>query len=1048
MARAVGGATYDGRVTSAVPTRRHQHDQLIVRGAREHNLRDVSVELPRDSMIVFTGLSGSGKSSLAFDTIFAEGQRRYVESLSAYARQFLGQMDKPDVDFIEGLSPAVSIDQKSTNRNPRSTVGTITEVYDYLRLLFARAGRPHCPVCGEPITRQSPQQIVDRLLELPEKTRFQVLAPVVRARKGEYVDLFGELQSKGFSRARVDGEVVSLTEPPKLEKQVKHTIDVVVDRLVAKGGDTGAKRRLTDSVETALGLAGGVLVVEFVDKDAKDPERERRFSERMACPNDHPLSMDDVEPRSFSFNSPFGACPKCTGLGTELEVDPELLVPDEDLTLGEGAIAPWASTSGSAEYFQRVMTALGEDLKFGMDTPWKALPERAREALLHGQNYKVHVRYRNRYGRERSYTTGFEGVVPFVKRRHAETESEWSRERYEGFMREVPCPECGGARLKPESLAVHVGGRSISAICALAIADCAKFLKEVDFTARERQIAERVIKEIDARLGFLLDVGLDYLSLDRPAGTLSGGEAQRIRLATQIGSGLVGVLYVLDEPSIGLHQRDNHRLIETLTRLRDLGNTLIVVEHDEDTIANADWVVDIGPGAGEHGGVVVHSGPVQGLLEHPDSITGKYLSGRLEIPTPALRRPQEKGREVTVVGAREHNLHGVDVSFPLGNLVAVTGVSGSGKSTLVNDILYNVLANKLNGARHVPGRHKTVKGLENLDKVVHVDQSPIGRTPRSNPATYTGVFDAIRKLFATTTEAKIRGYQPGRFSFNVKGGRCDACSGDGTIKIEMNFLPDVYVPCEVCHGARYNRETLEVHFKGKTIAYVLDMPIEEAADFFAAVPGIARHMKTLNEVGLGYVRLGQPAPTLSGGEAQRVKLAAELQKRSTGRTIYVLDEPTTGLHFEDIRKLLLVLQGLVDKGNTVIVIEHNLDVIKNADWVVDMGPEGGNGGGRIIAEGTPEQVAAVEDSYTGQFLAPVLAKSARTLVRSTGTKRTAAAAATKTTTTRSATKSATKKSAVATKTATKKTTAKKTTAKTAVAKKSPTKRTTRATPKS
>ena len=968
---------------STPPVRPH-HDQLVVRGAREHNLRDVSVELPRDSLIVFTGLSGSGKSSLAFDTIFAEGQRRYVESLSAYARQFLGQMDKPDVDFIEGLSPAVSIDQKSTNRNPRSTVGTITEVYDYLRLLYARAGRPHCPECGAPIERQTPQQIVDRVLQLEDKTRFQVLAPVVRARKGEYVDLFTELQSKGFSRARVDGEVVSLTEPPKLEKQIKHTIDVVVDRLVAKGADSGAKRRLTDSVETALGLAAGVLVVEFVDKDVDDPMRERRFSEKMACPNDHPLSMDEVEPRSFSFNSPFGACPKCSGLGTELEVDPELLVPDEDLSLDEGAIAPWAQGSGSAEYFQRVMTALGEDLKFSMDVPWSALPARAREALLHGQHYKVHVRYKNRYGRERSYTTGFEGVVPFVKRRHSETDSEWSRERYEGYMREVPCPQCQGARLKPESLAVTIGGQSISAICALAIADCATFLEDVEFTARERQIAERVIKEIEARLGFLLDVGLDYLSLDRPAGTLSGGEAQRIRLATQIGSGLVGVLYVLDEPSIGLHQRDNHRLIETLTRLRDLGNTLIVVEHDEDTIATADWVVDIGPGAGEHGGEVVHSGPVKGLLEHPDSITGKYLSGRLEIPTPITRRPQEKGRDVTVVGAREHNLHGVDVSFPLGNLVAVTGVSGSGKSTLVNDILYNVLANKLNGARHVPGRHKTVKGLDNLDKVVHVDQSPIGRTPRSNPATYTGVFDAIRKLFATTTEAKIRGYQPGRFSFNVKGGRCDACSGDGTIKIEMNFLPDVYVPCEVCHGARYNRETLEVHFKGKTIADVLDMPIEEAADFFAAVPGIARHMRTLNDVGLGYVRLGQPAPTLSGGEAQRVKLASELQKRSTGRTIYVLDEPTTGLHFEDIRKLLEVLQGLVDKGNSVIVIEHNLDVIKNADWVIDMGPEGGNGGGLVVAEGTPEQVAEVEASHTGRFLGPVLAKSARTTARPTG----------------------------------------------------------------
>jgi len=966
-------------VTSASPgtptASRPGHDSLIVRGAREHNLKDISVELPRDSLICFTGLSGSGKSSLAFDTIFAEGQRRYVESLSAYARQFLGQMDKPDVDFIEGLSPAVSIDQKSTNRNPRSTVGTITEVYDYLRLLFARAGRPHCPVCGEAITRQSPQQIVDRLLELPDRTRFQVLAPVVRARKGEYVDLFAELQTKGFSRARVDGEVVSLSEPPKLEKQVKHTIDVVVDRLVAKGSDTGAKRRLTDSVETALRLASGVVLVDFVDVDPADRDavKERRFSEKMACPNDHPLAIDEIEPRSFSFNSPFGACPKCTGIGTELEVDPELLVPDDDLSINGGAIAPWAQGSGSAEYFQRVMTALAEDLTFSMDAPWKSLPERAKEALLHGENYKVHVKYRNRYGRDRSYTTGFEGVVPFVRRRHSETDSEWSRERYEGYMREVPCPQCHGARLKPEILAVHVGGKNISEICALAINECADFLQDVDFSARERQIAERVIKEIEARLGFLLDVGLDYLSLDRPAGTLSGGEAQRIRLATQIGSGLVGVLYVLDEPSIGLHQRDNHRLIETLSRLRDLGNTLIIVEHDEDTIAASDWVVDIGPGAGEHGGEVVHCGTVQGLLDHPDSITGQYLSGRREISIPPVRRPQD-GREVTVVGARENNLDGVDVAFPLGNLVAVTGVSGSGKSTLVNDILYNVLANKLNGARHVPGRHKTVTGLQYLDKVVHVDQGPIGRTPRSNPATYTGVFDSMRKLFAETTEAKVRGYLPGRFSFNVKGGRCDNCSGDGTIKIEMNFLPDVYVPCEVCHGARYNRETLEVHFKGRTIADVLDMPIEEAADFFAAVPAISRHLRTLNDVGLGYVRLGQPAPTLSGGEAQRVKLATELQKRSTGRTIYVLDEPTTGLHFEDIRKLLEVLQGLVDKGNTVIVIEHNLDVIKSADWIVDLGPEGGKRGGQVLAEGTPEEVAAVADSYTGQFLGPVLEK--------------------------------------------------------------------------
>ncbi|WP_235504476.1 excinuclease ABC subunit UvrA [Nostocoides sp. Soil756] len=995
------------------------HDHLVVRGAREHNLKDVSVELPRDALVVFTGLSGSGKSSLAFDTIFAEGQRRYVESLSAYARQFLGQMDKPDVDFIEGLSPAVSIDQKSTNRNPRSTVGTITEVYDYLRLLFARAGRPHCPVCGEPITRQSPQQIVDRLLELPERTRFQLLAPVVRARKGEYVDLFAELQAKGFSRARVDGEIISLSEPPKLEKQVKHTIDVIVDRLVSKGSaDTSAKRRLTDSVETALGLAGGVVVVDFVDREEDDPERERRFSERMACPNDHALSMDEIEPRSFSFNSPFGACPACTGIGTELEVDPELIVPDDDLSLSEGAIAPWATASGASEYFQRVMTALASEMKFSMDAPWRALPKRAQDALLHGRNHKVHVRYRNRFGRERSYSTGFEGAVPFVKRRHSETDSEWSRERYEGYMREVPCPTCKGARLKPESLAVLIGGRSISEVAGLAIADAARFFATVDFTERERQIAARVIKEIDARLGFLLDVGLDYLSLDRPAGTLSGGEAQRIRLATQIGSGLVGVLYVLDEPSIGLHQRDNHRLIETLTRLRDLGNTLIVVEHDEDTIATADWVVDIGPGAGEHGGEVVHAGTVADLLTHPDSLTGKYLSGRREIPTPTVRRPQEKGREITVVKATEHNLDDVTVSFPLGNLVAVTGVSGSGKSTLVNDILYTVLANKLNGARQVPGRHKSVTGLEHLDKVVHVDQGPIGRTPRSNPATYTGVFDAIRKLFATTEEAKVRGYQPGRFSFNVKGGRCDACSGDGTIKIEMNFLPDVYVPCEVCHGARYNRETLEVHFKGKSIADVLDMPIEEAADFFSAVPGIARHMRTLNDVGLGYVRLGQPAPTLSGGEAQRVKLATELQKRSTGRTVYVLDEPTTGLHFEDIRKLLGVLQGLVEKGNTVIVIEHNLDVIKSADWLIDLGPEGGSGGGRVIAEGTPEHVATLEHSHTGRFLAPVLAKTARTATRDRGARATTAPTAAKGAPARgTAAKTATKRAAKSSKSA-------------------------------
>ena len=975
----VGAGTYDGTVPATTPIVRSPHDRLIVRGAREHNLRDISVDIPRDALVVFTGLSGSGKSSLAFDTIFAEGQRRYVESLSAYARQFLGQMDKPDVDFIEGLSPAVSIDQKSTNRNPRSTVGTITEVYDYLRLLFARVGHPHCPVCMEPVGRQTPQQIVDRLLELPSGTRFQVLAPVVRARKGEFVDLFAELQAKGFARARVDGETVSLAEPPTLEKQRKHSIEVVIDRLVARGGDSGAKRRLTDSVETALGLASGIVVVDFVDVSSGSADAgqglpaERRFSEKMACPNDHPLAIDEVEPRSFSFNSPFGACPSCTGIGVELEVDPDLVIRDEDASILGGAITPWSSAQGINDYYLRVLGGLGEDMKFSLEAPWRSLPGRARDAILHGYKHKVHVRYRNRFGRERSYSTGFEGVIPYIKRKHAETDSDSSRERYEGYMREVPCPVCQGARLRPESLAVLVGGRSIAQVCQLPLDECAAFLDGVEFTDREVQIAERVIKEISARMGFLLDVGLNYLSLDRPAGTLSGGEAQRIRLATQIGSGLVGVLYVLDEPSIGLHQRDNHRLIETLTRLRDLGNTLIVVEHDEDTIAAADWVVDIGPGAGEHGGQVVHSGEVRGLLEHPTSITGEYLSGRRSIATPTERRAQD-GRCINVVGAREHNLQGVTVGFPLGNLIGITGVSGSGKSTLVNEILYKVLANHLNGARQVPGRHRRVEGLEQLDKVVHVDQGPIGRTPRSNPATYTGVFDHVRRLFAETTEAKIRGYLPGRFSFNVKGGRCEACSGDGTLKIEMNFLPDVYVPCEVCHGARYNRETLEVHFKGRTIADVLDMPIEEAAEFFAAVPAISRHLKTLVDVGLGYVRLGQSAPTLSGGEAQRVKLASELQKRSTGRTVYVLDEPTTGLHFEDIRKLLAVLQGLVDKGNTVIVIEHNLDVIKSADWLIDMGPGGGVGGGRVVATGTPEQVSRSEGSYTGQFLSALFGR--------------------------------------------------------------------------
>jgi excinuclease ABC subunit A len=942
-------------------------DRLVVRGAREHNLKNVSIDLPRNALIVFTGLSGSGKSSLAFDTIFAEGQRRYVESLSAYARQFLGQMDKPDVDFIEGLSPAVSIDQKSTNRNPRSTVGTITEVYDYLRLLFARAGRPHCPKCGKAIAKQTPQNIVDQILAMPVDTKFLVLAPVVRARKGEFLDLFKDFTTQGFSRVRVDGTVYPIAEVPKLKKQEKHTIDVVVDRLTVKAE---SKTRLTDSIETALRLASGLVILDFVDLKAGTPDKERTYSEHMAC-HDCGISFEELEPRSFSFNSPFGACPDCSGIGTKLEVDEELVIPNDELSINEGAIAPW-SGGQSSEYFSRLLEGLAGEIKFSMDTPWKKLSVKAKEAVLYGSDYEVHVKYKNRYGRVRNYTTGFEGIVSFVERRHSETDSDFSRDKYEAYMRETPCPVCKGTRLKPEVLAVTIGDKSIAAICELSIKECAAFLNKISLSAREKQIAERVLKEVNARLGFLLDVGLDYLSLARPAATLSGGEAQRIRLATQIGSGLVGVLYVLDEPSIGLHQRDNRRLIDTLTRLRDLGNTLIVVEHDEDTIRTADWIVDIGPGAGEHGGHVVSSGDYQSLITAKDSITGAYLSGRTKIEVPKERRKLDPKRALLVKGARENNLQNIDVSFPLGAFVAVSGVSGSGKSTLVNDILYSVLANKLNGARIVPGRHKSISGLELLDKVVHVDQSPIGRTPRSNPATYTGVFDKVRALFAETTEAKIRGYQQGRFSFNVKGGRCENCSGDGTITIEMNFLPDVYVPCEVCHGARYNRETLEVHYKGKTIAEVLNMPIEEAFTFFESVPAIARYLKTLNDVGLGYVRLGQSAPTLSGGEAQRVKLATELQRRSTGRTIYVLDEPTTGLHFEDVRKLLIVLNRLVDTGNTVIVIEHNLDVIKSADWVIDLGPEGGSGGGVVVAEGTPEVVAKNKASYTGTFLADSL----------------------------------------------------------------------------
>lgn len=959
-------------------------EKLVVRGAREHNLKDVSLELPRDALIVFTGLSGSGKSSLAFDTIFAEGQRRYVESLSAYARQFLGQMDKPDVDFIEGLSPAVSIDQKSTNRNPRSTVGTITEVYDYLRLLFARAGRPHCPSCSKPVSRQSPQQIVDQILEMPATTKFQVLAPVVRERKGEFVDLFSDLVTQGYSRARVDGATIELSDPPKLKKQEKHTIEVVVDRLTAKAE---SKTRLTDSIETALKLANGIVVLDFVDvkTTTKENPKERIYSEHLAC-HDCNLSFEELEPRSFSFNSPFGACPECTGIGTKLEVDSELIIPDDSISIRDGAIAPWSSGQ-SSEYFLRLLEALASEIKFSVDTPWKKLSQKAKDAIIEGFDYEVQVKYKNRYGRVRNYSTGFEGVIPFIHRRHSETDSDYSREKYEAYMRETPCPTCKGARLKPEVLAVTIGGKSIAEVCAFSIDECATFLKSISLNKREAQIAERVMKEVHARLGFLLDVGLDYLSLDRPAATLSGGEAQRIRLATQIGSGLVGVLYVLDEPSIGLHQRDNRRLIDTLTRLRSLGNTLIVVEHDEETIRTADWIVDIGPGAGEHGGKVVVSGSYDELIANTDSITGAYLSGRRAIEIPTERKPVDAKRTLVVKGAKENNLKDIEVTIPLGLFVSVTGVSGSGKSTLVNDILYTTLANKLNGARLVPGRHRTVTGIDQLDKVVHVDQSPIGRTPRSNPATYTGVFDKIRALFAETSEAKIRGYQQGRFSFNVKGGRCENCSGDGTITIEMNFLPDVYVPCEVCHGARYNRETLEVHYKGKTIAEVLDMPIEIAATFFESVPTIARYLKTLCDVGLGYVRLGQSAPTLSGGEAQRVKLATELQRRSTGRTIYVLDEPTTGLHFEDVNKLLGVLKRLVETGNTVVVIEHNLDVIKSSDWVIDMGPEGGFRGGTVVAEGTPEHVAGIPESYTGQFLSEILAHNRTVVTKKTPSKK-------------------------------------------------------------
>lgn len=942
--------------------------KLSVRGARVHNLKNVDIEIPRDSLVVFTGLSGSGKSSLAFDTIFAEGQRRYVESLSAYARQFLGQVDRPDVDFIEGLSPAVSIDQKSTNRNPRSTVGTITEIYDYMRLLWARIGIPHCPECGEKIQRQTVQQIADQLMELPERTRYQIVAPIVSQKKGEFVDLFRELGAKGYSRAIVDGDLIQLAEPPKLKKSYKHDIAVVVDRLVASDDILG---RVTDSVETALGLAGGVVQINFVEKEGD--EAWQSYSEKLACPNGHAITLTEIEPRTFSFNAPFGACPTCSGLGTRMSVDVDLMLSDEELSIREGAIIPWTTQGkGLFQYYERLLEGLARDLNFDLDTPWKDLRVDVQDAVLRGDNYKVTVKWKNRYGREMRYASGFEGVVPYIERQYAQAESDNQRARWGEYLREVPCQVCNGDRLKPEVLAVKVHGHSIAEVSHLSLANAGEFMKTLTLTDREAKIAAQVLREIRLRLDFLLQVGLAYLNLSRAAGSLSGGEAQRIRLATQIGSGLTGVLYVLDEPSIGLHQRDNRRLIDTLLKLRDLGNTLIVVEHDEETIEAADWVVDIGPGAGVNGGSVVHSGPYSALLSDEDSMTGDYLAGRREIPTPKKRRKIDKKRMLSVVGARANNLQNVTAEFPLGVLTAVTGVSGSGKSSLVNDILYRVLASKLNGARTLAGKHTRVTGLDNLDKVVHVDQAPIGRTPRSNPATYTGVFDRIRTLFSETPEAKVRGYLPGRFSFNVKGGRCDACSGDGTIKIEMNFLPDVYVDCEVCHGKRYNRDTLAVHYKGKNIAEVLQMPIEEAADFFEPIQAIHRYMKTLVDVGLGYVRLGQSATTLSGGEAQRVKLATELQRRSNGRSIYVLDEPTTGLHFEDVRKLLEVLNGLVDKGNTVIVIEHNLDVIKSADWVIDLGPEGGSGGGQIVATGTPEQIARVEESHTGLFLGEIL----------------------------------------------------------------------------
>jgi excinuclease ABC subunit A len=944
-------------------------EHIVIRGARVHNLKNIDVTIPRDKFVVVTGLSGSGKSSLAFDTIYAEGQRRYVESLSAYARQFLGQMDKPDVDVIEGLSPAISIDQKTTSRNPRSTVGTVTEIYDYLRLLFARVGRPHCPVHGTPISSQTIQQMVDRIMELPERSRIQVLAPLVKGRKGEHAKLLKDIARQGYVRVRIDGEMMELSEEIKLEKNKKHTIEVVVDRIVVK---PGVETRLSDSLETAAGLSGGEVLIDISSGE------ELLFSQNLACP-ECGFSLDELSPRMFSFNSPYGACPSCDGLGSRMEIDPQLVIPDPSLSLAEGAIEPWASSTSN--YYPQLLKAVCNHFGIDMQKPFEALSEREKQLILYGSGgERFPFTYTNDLGMTRETMALFEGVIPNLGRRYRETASEMIREQLETYMTTRPCPACKGARLKPEVLSVLVGGKNIDYVTRLSVKDALEFFENLELTEKEMQIARQVLKEIKERLGFLVNVGLDYLTLHRSAGTLSGGEAQRIRLATQIGSSLTGVLYILDEPSIGLHQRDNNRLIDTLKKMRDLGNTLIVVEHDEDTMLACDWIIDIGPGAGAHGGRVVAAGTPQQVMQNEKSLTGQYLSGRKFIPVPEERR-QPNGKWIKVYGAAENNLRGIDVAFPLGVFTCVTGVSGSGKSTLVNEILLKALARELSKAKTLPGKHERIEGVEHLDKIINIDQSPIGRTPRSNPATYTGVFDDIREVFASTPEAKVRGYQKGRFSFNVKGGRCEACRGDGIIKIEMHFLPDVYVPCEECKGKRYNRDTLEIKYKGKTISDVLEMTVEDALEFFGNIPRIKRKLQTLYDVGLGYMKLGQPATTLSGGEAQRVKLASELYKRSTGRTLYILDEPTTGLHIDDIARLLKVLQRLVENGDTVIVIEHNLDVIKTADYIIDLGPEGGSGGGTVIASGTPEEVAETKGSYTGQFLAPILKRDRERMKR-------------------------------------------------------------------